>query len=554
MRWRAAAMLALSVTLSACSTRPATQIVVEVDAEPGVRAQLDVVHVVVNGGDGETTGAPRVQRLDVRQRPPRWPFTVVVAPLDRDPERRYEIVVAAEGAVPAGGADRPVVATVRAISGFVPGETRVLRLVLEDACRDVTCGAEETCRAGTCGPADVDPTLLPMPGIEIDAGVATSIDAFVSRDTANEPDSASVADATIDAPRVGDVGALADAGVASPIVQIAASSTASGGGHFCALREDGSAWCWGRNDQGQLGDGTRDAHSRPVRVLDLPAVEELALGARHSCARTSSGVVYCWGSNTDRQLGAGDVSVTGVPRPVAVEGVAGATRISGGYGFSCAVLADGGVWCWGSSTSGELGLATGTALPARRLDGLADVRDIALGAYHGCALTNAGSVFCWGDGALGDGSDDDHPEPGQVADLTGVTQIASGPTTSCAVSGDEVWCWGTNAAHPTGAYVPLPARALTGAADIAMGAAGCAIRTDRRLACWGRWIGDGTPDLRLVPASLGAPVDVLEIAANGANAVCARTGDSIWCWGQNANGEVGDGTTEERPSPVMLRW
>lgn len=166
---RAWALAACFVMAVGCTTRPATQIIVEIDAESGVRNDLDVVHIRVNGGDGSTVGAPAIQRLDVRERPPRWPFTVVIAPLDRDPERRYEVVVTAEGAQPAVG-ERPVVARVRAISGFVPGETRVLRLLLEDACRGQVCGDDQTCRRGTCQSAVVDPTTL---GSLNDAGASS---------------------------------------------------------------------------------------------------------------------------------------------------------------------------------------------------------------------------------------------------------------------------------------------------------------------------------------------------------------------------------------------
>lgn len=214
---RAAFGAVLLAFVAACSTRSATQIVVEIDAERGVRGAVEVVHVVVNGGDGTTAGAPRVQRLDVRERPPRWPFTVVIAPLERDSERRYEIVVSAKGPAPTGGGDRPVVATVRAISGFVPDETRVLRLLLEDACRGVACDAEETCRAGTCMVATVDPSILAGP--EVDAG--PSVDASAATDdTTSELDAFSALDAARDAANL-DAGPPLDAAITSPVLQIA---------------------------------------------------------------------------------------------------------------------------------------------------------------------------------------------------------------------------------------------------------------------------------------------------------------------------------------------
>jgi alpha-tubulin suppressor-like RCC1 family protein len=262
--------------------------------------------------------------------------------------------------------------------------------------------------------------------------------------------------------------------------------------------------------------------------------------------------VYCWGSNTDLQVGAGSATLDGVLAPIEVDRVVGATGIACGYNFSCAVLSDGSVSCWGSSAYGELGLAGGSSLPPRRLDGLADIQTVAAGAYHACAATLAGDVYCWGRGSLGDGSDGDHPEPGRVVMPTGVTQLAATDDTTCALSGTDVWCWGANAAHPSGAYVPLPALVLAEATAVSIGAAGCGLGLDRRLRCWGGWVGDGTSALRRSPVTLAAPVEVLQVASNGANAACALASGGLWCWGQNLNGEVGDGTTEERPSPTLV--
>jgi serine/threonine-protein kinase len=131
-----------------------------------------------------------------------------------------------------------------------------------------------------------------------------------------------------------------------------------------------------------------------------------------------------------------------------------------------------------------------------------------------------------------------------------VTQLAASNNTTCALAGTEVWCWGDNAAHPTG--VSLPTLALSDVTAVSIGAAGCAIGLDRQLRCWGGWVGDGTSTSRRTPALLAAPVDVLEVASNGANAACALASGGLWCWGQNLNGEVGDGTTVERPSPTLV--
>jgi alpha-tubulin suppressor-like RCC1 family protein len=175
----------------------------------------------------------------------------------------------------------------------------------------------------------------------------------------------------------------------------------------CAWKDDGTAWCWGNNLHGQLGNGTTESSSVPVQVAGLTGVVEVSVGREyHACARTAEGAVWCWGGNFSGQLG--DGSMLQRPTPVQVSGLGNATSVAVGWNHSCAATEQGDVWCWGRNTDGQLGDGT-TAnkwSPSKVL-GLDGVAGVAAGADHTCAWTSEGKAWCWGRntyGQLGDGS------------------------------------------------------------------------------------------------------------------------------------------------------
>jgi len=231
---------------------------------------------------------------------------------------------------------------------------------------------------------------------------------------------------------------------------------ARGIAHTCALQTTGRVWCWGfRNDDGELGVGTRDVHGEPVMVEGLDGVVELALGSWHSCARTSSGRVACWGRNREGQVGDGTGGtgdfMTDALSPVFV--LDGARRLTAGEDFTCALRGAGEVLCWGDNSWGRLGigsLAEVVASPqAVVLVGGIEIADIAAGATHACALERTGRVLCWGSnggGALGYGAPGGQTsEPVEAAGIDDATAIAVGEAHTCAIRGDgELWCWGLN--------------------------------------------------------------------------------------------------------------
>jgi len=196
--------------------------------------------------------------------------------------------------------------------------------------------------------------------------------------------------------------------------------------HACALDEGGEAWCWGNNDQGQLGHEAALGRNVPSVAAGGLAFAQLTTGRRHTCGVVRGGDIYCWGDNAGGQLGAGS-SETAVA-DVRVKTSVPFVTVSAGWWHTCALATDGRAYCWGSNLFGQLGADPRPAesCPAAescstvpvRVDG--DRRFIAIGAggAHTCALAAEGSVYCWGDntfGQLGNGDDAPSMRPVPVA-------------------------------------------------------------------------------------------------------------------------------------------
>ena len=234
-----------------------------------------------------------------------------------------------------------------------------------------------------------------------------------------------------------------------------ASAITLGVGYACVILADGGVACWGHGTSGNLGNGQTSNQSAPVRVHGLSEkVIALSAGQDHTCAILASGGVQCWGDNGFWQVrdsvGNGDVL-----EPTLVSGLgAKAIQIGTGESSTCALLANGSVACWGSDFYGEIGDGTGDANDAQKtpgvVPGLAGVMQIAVGGHHTCALLTGGTVKCWGwdnKGQLGDGgpisNSGQSAVPVTVTGLSGVTAIGAGWQHSCAlVTGGAVKCWG----------------------------------------------------------------------------------------------------------------
>ena len=189
----------------------------------------------------------------------------------------------------------------------------------------------------------------------------------------------------------------------------------------CAIDRTDAVWCWGDNDSGQLGDGTRKPAKTPRRVRGLADVTAVALGRSMTCALTRSGAVACWGFD--------DARSAYQTQPAGVHGLKQVVELAAGYGHACARRSDGTVWCWGYNRYGQLGDGTqkDRAHPVR-VAGLAGAVELAAGDYHTCARVHDGSVWCWGNGWGGeDGTEDRLLRPARVAEIRGASAILASP-------------------------------------------------------------------------------------------------------------------------------
>ena len=378
-------------------------------------------------------------------------------------------------------------------------------------------------------------------------------------------------------------------GQAQPASAATATALSAGSGHTCVVATAGGLKCWGQNGNGQLGDGTSglgNFSSTPVDVVGLSrGVATVSAGFRHTCALTTAGGLKCWGDNRKGQLGDGtqterntpvDVCAMGATRPCTAANnniLTGVAAVSAGaFGHTCAVTTTGGVLCWGDNGSGQLG--DGNLLFRLRLTpvdvvGLSGVGAVSAGGAYSCALT--GGLKCWGfnsSGQLGDGTTTSRATPVDVVGLTsGVTGVAAGFGHTCALTTESALkCWGDNrwgglgdGTSGSGNFSSTPVDVVGLSSGVAGVSAAvrysCAMTAAGGVKCWGDndngQLGDGTFTNRTTPVDVtGLTSGVAAVSAGGSHACVLTTAGGLKCWGNNLGGKLGDGTTTNRTTPV----
>jgi alpha-tubulin suppressor-like RCC1 family protein len=228
----------------------------------------------------------------------------------------------------------------------------------------------------------------------------------------------------------------------------------------CAIVRDGTLRCWGDNSSGQLGDGTTMNRPAPVsvqRVEDAVAIASFG----HSCAVIKNGTLKCWGSNSDGQLGTGAASTTPSPAAVGAVGITSAVNVSVFGTQTCVVLRGGAGQCWGA---GFLGGAQSTSLAPVALSVPQSIKSIVVGAFHACSLHSHNDVYCWGPSTLGGNAVSGGPEsPASVVGLS-ATSLALGAYSTWVIKSDgNVAWWNANTRPATlGAAQALVVSAMLG--------------------------------------------------------------------------------------------
>jgi cysteine-rich repeat protein len=339
--------------------------------------------------------------------------------------------------------------------------------------------------------------------------------------------------------------------------------------HTCAVAS-GNAYCWGSNGCGQIGDGTYDRRLIAVPVIGLSdSVLNVSAGYCHSCAAKDNYRAMCWGDNGDGQLGDGSTEVS--PSPVAVYD-GDATSVSAGYGHTCLRTTEGAIRCWGSNLSGQLGDGTeNDSLVPVDVEGMtASITSVVAGLVHTCASRwDPSGLWCWGGneiGQLGDGTIDYSNVPVAVLSLQfQTTSLSSSDSHTCVTDAEGIMeCWGDNSSGQLGAEAMEAYSShwveVEGLRQAAFAAAGgtftCALRQEGDVVCWGAndrgQLGDGSGIDSELPVTVALPAAAFFVTAGEAHA-CAvlAVGGEVYCWGANVEGQLGDGTTVDRLSPVQ---
>ena len=305
------------------------------------------------------------------------------------------------------------------------------------------------------------------------------------------------------------------------------------------------------------------------------AFRAVSAGAMGTCGIAADGAALCWGSNAAGALGTGaSRMLTATLAPVRVRTDVRLASVHAGERFACGLTAAGRAYCWGDNLFGQLGDGSDdwrTAPVPVRSD--ARFASLAVGHEHVCGLTAEGSAFCWGSnyyGELGDGGEEDHAAPAPVRTELRFASIVAGEDHTCALAAEgRAFCWGSDGAGQLGsaeadsAHVPTPVSGGHAFASLSAGAAhACGLTTQGRALCWGAnhrgQLGDGRGGddtagaNRETPVAVAGPERFARIFAGAAHTCALTAGGAAWCWGDNAAGQLGDGTAERRASPVAV--
>lgn len=364
-----------------------------------------------------------------------------------------------------------------------------------------------------------------------------------------------------------------------------ALSISAGNAHTCARRPAtggaSATVCWGDNLAGEIGDGTRLDRATPVPLKISLDARDIATGSLHSCLRGGDGSIWCWGRGGSGQLGT--AALIDFVAPIAVQGLTGTTGIAAGGAHTCA-LQQTAVLCWGANDEGQLGdgTMTGRSTPAAVL-GIGDAVELALGGAHTCIRRSDGSVACWGrgdEGQLGNDDPTSSPSPVVVANLAtavgpnlaNVISLTAGDGHTCAVLADgTATCWGAGSSGQlgwgslAGHSIPVKVTNLGPAVEIVAGGRHTCARTspDGRaesagsVFCWGDnstgQLGDGTHESRTLPTTSAVLTNVLAVAAGGAHTCALLADHSVTCWGLDSSGQLGEGATLQVPTAQPTR-
>jgi len=338
---------------------------------------------------------------------------------------------------------------------------------------------------------------------------------------------------------------------------------------------NGTAWTWGDNRFGQLGMGSADtnAHTYPVQVTGNHIFTQVEAGGEEACGLDTSGQVWCWGNNDAGQLGNGSaVAFNATPVAVSQTGIT-FTYITVGCEQVCAIDTLGDAYCWGDNSRGQLGDGTNTNSSIPKLvSGGHKFISIEAGNLYTCGIDTSHQAWCWGYnsvGQLGNNSTTASSTPVQVSNINNVVSISLGGgfTTLAIDSSGQAWAWGNNNEGQFGNNTEyttsnIPVQVLGGHTFAFIDAAqyySCAIDTTGKAYCWGSntdgQLGTGDYVRSLIPKEVAGGhtfTSIFEEGDGGFHTCAVDIAGQAWCWGKNAKGQLGNGSTTISLVPVPV--
>lgn len=344
---------------------------------------------------------------------------------------------------------------------------------------------------------------------------------------------------------------------------------ALGNDHTCRVSE-GVVWCWGHNSAGQLGNGTWQDSHLPVKV-DMP-MEVLALsaGIAHTCALAVDGTVWCWGNDDDGQIGT-ETCGGSVSTPMQVSNIDSVIALTAGIEHTCVLRTGGVLSCWGLNQYAQLGIGgvagfiPYAACSPVSVVGLAHVTLFSAAGIATCALSNCGELWCWGGNVISSKNYGSADIGGSTPAFIAIVQQTRSLVGTCLITdGGEVYCWERtpvydeeallDGATPWDTAVPTLVPELQDVATVTDGGS-YVLQKNGTVWCWkcaanSRY---GIDEERIAPWQVNG-LEKVEFLLSGAGHTCAIVEDGgTWCWGNNDHGQLGDGTTEQRAVPTLVR-
>ncbi|MDB6035816.1 MAG: regulator of chromosome condensation, partial [Verrucomicrobiales bacterium] len=342
------------------------------------------------------------------------------------------------------------------------------------------------------------------------------------------------------------------------------------GSALCRLTTAGAAYCWGGNAQGQVGDGSNTNRTAPTAVAGGLTFTALAKGSQgfHNCALTSGGTAYCWGANEAGQLGNGTQANSNVP--VAVSGGLAFSSLSTGALSTCGITTANALYCWGwggYSFRADSSIYTTRNVPTLVNTGSRTFVSVNVGRTNICALDASGQAFCWGEnygGQLGTGTTTYSVIPVATSTALRFASLTLGVDYSCGLTtASTVACWGWNGngsvgnGTTTNQLTPATVPGVTGALDARAGEGHSCARTGTAVYCWGSnfggQVGDGTSTNRPSATVAVTGVTPTDIPSFSRYATCISTASQLYCWGGSQAG-IGDGTFSNRSIATVVPW